>query len=104
MKHLLRVMIPHFFKVRLQDFLICFGQLQDLLPHKTMVTPVASAKTSSSSLHLSLPILNLYLCTILSKHFRAFLGLCAVLPTSQVFSHASKSSTGSLVIFLNFHK
>lgn len=92
-------MIPHFFKARLQDFLISFGQLQDLLCHKTMVTPAASAEMSSSSLHLSLPILNLYFCTILSNHFRAFLGLCTVLTTSQVFSHSSKSSIGSLSTF-----
>ena len=101
-KLLLRVMIPHFFKACLQDFLVCFEQLQGLLPRKTVITPVASAKTLSSSLHLSLPFVTCYLCIVLCNHFRASLGLCAVLQTSQVFSHTSKSSTCSLAIFQIF--
>lgn len=56
-------------------------------------------QTLSSSLHLSLPTLNLYLYIVLNNHFRAFLGLYAVLSTSQVCSHTSKSSTCSLAIF-----
>lgn len=97
-KHFLHVTIPHFFKEHLQDFLF-FGQLQGLLLHKNVVTPVASAKTSSASVH---PAFQFLIFSYLSFWVSRFLGLCTVLKTSQVFSHISKTSTCYLDIFKIF--